>query len=114
MSQTTKALPIEGSSGSCSNPNFPETGLYDKVMYGGIGYGKFCVPKELPSYIMLIVFPPLYVTMNEINTGFKRFDRIIICFILTSFFYFPGLLYGLSILRCGSIRSQDGELAKCT
>ena len=35
--------------------------LYDKFMYGGMGYGLFCVPKELPKYIIMIIFPPLAV-----------------------------------------------------
>ena len=102
------------SGGSCGNGNLSNTSLYDKMMYGGIGYGSFCVPKELPSYIILIIFPPLFVFIKELNNGFKRFDRVIINFVLTSLFYFPGLLHGLSILRCGALSSADGKQAKCT
>ena len=84
-------------SGSCAIANdMDNVSLYDKMMYGGMGYGTFCVPKELPSYIMVIVFPPLSVFVQQWKTGFKRIDKIIISFILTSLFYFTGLFYGLN------------------
>jgi uncharacterized membrane protein YqaE (UPF0057 family) len=100
-------------SGSCGlTNNMNNVSLYQKMMYGGMGYDSFCVPKELPNYIMLIVFPPLSVFIQQWKTGFKRVDKIIICFILTSFFYFPGLLYGLNELSCGGL-SGGGGPAKC-
>jgi len=100
-------------SGSCAIANdMDNVSLYDKMMYGGMGYGTFCVPKELPSYIMVIVFPPLSVFVQQWKTGFKRIDKIIISFILTSLFYFPGLLYGLNELSCGGL-SGTSSLAKC-
>lgn len=102
-----------GSGGSCSSAKYPNVTLYDKMMHGGMAYGTFCVPKQLTSYIILIIFPPLYVFIDEMNNGFKRIDRIIICFILTSFFYFPGLLYGLSRLNCGVAASQGQTNSRC-
>jgi len=99
--------------GSCSSSNYPNVTLYDKMMHGGMAYGTFCVPKQLTSYIILIIFPPLYVFIDEMNNGFKRIDKIIICFILTSFFYFPGLLYGLSRLNCGTAASQGKTNSRC-
>lgn len=98
---------------SCTQRDFSNVSLYDKMMYGGIGYGTFCVPKELPNYIILVIFPPLYVFIKEMQSGFKRVDRIIINFILTSCFYFPGLLHGLTVLRCGSLRDTNGGPAVC-
>lgn len=103
-----------GKGSSCASPNYPNVSLYDKMMYGGMAYGSFCVPKQLTSYIILIVFPPLYVFIDEMNNGFKRVDRIIICFILTSFFYFPGLIYGLSRLNCGIAAKQGVNNSKCS
>ena len=38
----------EGS--SCASPSYPNVTLYDKMMHGGIGYGTFCVPKQLTKY----------------------------------------------------------------
>jgi uncharacterized membrane protein YqaE (UPF0057 family) len=100
-------------SGSCGLTNdMDNVSLYNKMMYGGLGYGTFCIPKELPNYIIAIVFPPLSVFVQQMKTGFKRVDKIIICFILTSFFYFPGLLYALNDLSCGGL-GGSGPLAKC-
>jgi uncharacterized membrane protein YqaE (UPF0057 family) len=100
-------------SGSCVlTNNMDNVSLYDKMMYGGMGYGTFCVPKELPNYIMVIIFPPLSVFVQQWNNGFKRIDKIIICFVLTAFFYFPGLLYGLNELSCGGITGGGGS-SKC-
>jgi uncharacterized membrane protein YqaE (UPF0057 family) len=81
--------------------------LYDKFMYGGMGYGLFCVPKELPKYIIMIIFPPLAVFIEEMNNGFQNVGRIIINFILTSFFYFPGLLHAMNVIRCGALGEND-------
>jgi uncharacterized membrane protein YqaE (UPF0057 family) len=90
--------------------NLQTRSLYDKFMYGGLGYGLFCVPKELPKYIIMIIFPPLSVFIEEMNNGFQNVGRILINFILTSFFYFPGLLHAMNIIRCGAL----GEGAKAS
>ena len=91
----------------CSANDFNNLPFYNKLMYGGMGYGKFCLPKDFSSILILIAFPPLFVFINEYKNGFKRIDRIIINFILTSCFYFPGLLHGLSILSSGSFVNKD-------
>ena len=89
--------------------------LYDKFMYGGMGYGLFCVPKELPKYIIMIIFPPLSVFIEEMNSGFKNVGRIIINFILTSFFYFPGLLHAMNVIRCGALgESEKSNDSRCS
>ena len=87
---------------------FDDRSLYDKMMYGGLGYGLFCIPRELPKYFVMIIFPPLAVFIEEKNSGFKNVGRIIINFILTSFFYFPGLLHALNVIRCGALTDKPG------
>lgn len=96
-----------------SGDSLDNRSLYDKFMYGGMGYGLFCVPKELPKYIIMIIFPPLAVFIEEMNTGFKNVGRIIINFILTSFFYFPGLLHAMNVIRCGALGSGAAGDSKC-
>ena len=44
----------------------------------------------------LIVFPPIGVWMDQHNKKYKNPNKIIICFVLTSMFYFPGLFYALN------------------
>lgn len=82
--------------------------LYDQILYGGLGYGHFCVPKNLIRILFTIIFPPLGVSLKYtqdvfpyINFGelFRNFDKIITCFVLTSLFYVPGLIYGLNQIQ---------------
>ena len=88
--------------------------LYDKVMYGGLGYSAFCLPTSFFKIIIAIIFPPigeiLCIIGDEISSnppflswGFiqKLFsavniNKIIYSFILTTLFYIPGLIYTLS------------------
>ena len=60
---------------------------------------KYCFPTSIFDFIAIVLFPPLYVFLKEKDNGFKKFTRIIISFLLTSFFYFPGVMYALSIYR---------------
>ena len=66
---------------------------------GGFGFGKFCLHKEFTRLFMLIVYPPLYIIIREKekkeqNPNYSiKFKKIILCFIYTCMFYFPGLLY---------------------
>ena len=79
--------------------NLNEQSIYDKVIDGGIGYGSICLPTNIFRYLIMIIFPPLAVFLDEWKRGFKRIDKIIINFILTAFFYFPGLIHALAIIE---------------
>mgnify|MGYP003985060295 FL=1 len=87
--------------------------LYDKVMYGGLGYGSFCLPTNFFKLIITIIFPPLGEIMNCIDTDltfgfpyinwqviknlltYENLNKIVYSFILTTLFYIPGLVYTL-------------------
>ena len=77
--------------------------LIDKLLYGGFGYGKVCIPDELPSVVIAIVFPPMSILWNyhlgiyDLWTTIKKF---IVCLFLTFLFYFPGLIYAINELSC--------------
>ena len=49
--------------------------------------------------ILTILFPPFGVFMAK---GFKGMKQILICSILTACFYFPGLIYALSVINSSS------------
>jgi uncharacterized membrane protein YqaE (UPF0057 family) len=88
--------------------------LFDKVMYGGLGYGAFCLPSDFFKVIIAILFPPLgeiinivedtvsdafpYITLDSIKAlcTYKSLNIIVYSFLLTALFYIPGLIYTLT------------------
>ena len=99
---------------TCSRTDFDNQSAFSKMMDGGIGYGTICLPAELPKYIIMVIFPPLYVIMDQYKKGFPRFDKIIVSFVLTSLFYFPGLLHALSIIECGAYSDSVTTEEQCS
>tara|TARA_B100000989_G_C19477296_1_gene443502 strand:+ start:307 stop:618 length:312 start_codon:yes stop_codon:yes gene_type:complete len=99
---------------TCSRTNFDDQSAFSKMMDGGIGYGTVCLPAELPKYIIMVIFPPLYVIMDQYKKGFPRFDKIIVSIVLTSLFYFPGLLHALSIIECGAYSDSTTTDEECS
>ena len=69
--------------------------LSNAYINGGIGFGKLCLSREFTRVILLLLFPPLYVFLNERENDFKNKSAILMSFILTCIFYFPGLIYTL-------------------
>lgn len=69
--------------------------LSNAYINGGFGFGKLCLSREFTRLILLILFPPFYVFLNEKENGFKNKGAIVMSFIMTCFFYFPGLIHGL-------------------
>ena len=73
---------------------------------GGFGFGKLCLDNNFTRFILLITYPPLYIYIMEKEKQKKKMDvhnkyvpmnikAIILCFIYTCMFYFPGLIYGM-------------------
>ena len=97
--------------------------FFDKVMYGGLGYGAFCLPTNFFKIVITVIFPPLGEVVNivsdTISPGFpylnwtvvanllkiENLNKIIYSFILTTLFYIPGLVYTL-----GNISNSDNSL----
>ena len=82
--------------------------LFDKIMYGGLGYGYFCLPTDLLRIIFTVIFPPIAIIVKYIQDefpfiDFKKLifgiDELIYSIVLTMFFYIPGLIYSLSIIN---------------
>jgi uncharacterized membrane protein YqaE (UPF0057 family) len=83
--------------------------LFDKIMYGGLGYGNVCIPKNLFRIIFTVIFPPLGVFLKYTKKDFPYIDfkglymnfyKIIVCVILTGLFYVPGLMYAMDQMKC--------------
>ncbi len=97
--------------------------LFDRFLYGGLGHGYFCFPTNLVRIIFTVLFPPLgtilkhlrvvedfpYITMETLQTLFDNIGDIVYCFILTTLFYIPGLIYGLSGLKCADSANAEDE-----
>lgn len=91
--------------------------LFDKILYGGLGYGYFCLPSNLLRIIFTVIFPPITVIMKFVIAEFPYIDfkklimgidELIYSVLLTMFFYIPGLIYSLSIINCDEqITSSD-------
>lgn len=88
--------------------------LFDKVMYGGLGYGYFCLPANMFKILFSILFPPLGIIINNVGevrnefpyiglqnfiNFFLKIDEFIISLILTALFWIPGVVYVLSKLK---------------
>lgn len=69
--------------------------LSNSYINGGFGFGKLCLSREFTRLILLILFPPFYIFLNEKENGFKNKGALIMNFILTCLFYFPGLIHAL-------------------
>lgn len=69
--------------------------LSNSYINGGFGFGKLCLSREFTRLILLILFPPFYIFLNEKETGFKNKGALLMNFILTCLFYFPGLIHAL-------------------
>jgi hypothetical protein len=87
--------------------------LFDKVMYGGLGYGAFCLPSNFFKIVIAVIFPPLGEVVNIVAdyvsydmpffnwdviialVKYENINKIIYSFLYTTLFYIPGLLYTL-------------------
>jgi uncharacterized membrane protein YqaE (UPF0057 family) len=89
-------------------------GLFDKIMYGGVGYGYFCMPTNIFKIIATVIFPPLGIlieNIGKIDTSFpyirkenmkniiNSIGEFIYSFVLTMLFYIPGLIYTLNKIK---------------
>jgi uncharacterized membrane protein YqaE (UPF0057 family) len=83
--------------------------LWDRFLYGGLGYSMIVLPTNLFRIVATVLFPPLGVVMQYIVNDFPyidfenlilNLDDVIYVLILTTFFYIPGLIYSLSLIKC--------------
>lgn len=99
--------------------------LFDKVMYGGLGYGSFCLPTNFLKILISVIFPPLGEVINIVAhlispefpymnwavfgnlVKYENFNKIIYSFLLTTLFYIPGLVYTL-----GNISEKDNPYSQ--
>ena len=98
-----------------------EYSLFDKIMYGGLGYGYFCLPTNIFKIIATILFPPIgiiienvgklsqnfpYVRGSNLKNIISKVDEIIYSFVLTMLFYIPGLIYTLNKIKSNKLEKE--------
>jgi uncharacterized membrane protein YqaE (UPF0057 family) len=85
--------------------------LFDRFVYGGLGYGTFCLPTNLMRVVATIVFPPLAIVFDWLEGDFpfinfekmvRGIDKFFYSLVLTMMFYIPGLIYSLSHINVNS------------
>lgn len=102
--------------------------LFDRLLYGGLGHGYFCLPTNLIRIIATVLFPPIatilkylklstefpFITMESLVYLLQNIDDILYSIILTMLFYIPGLIYGLSNIKCEETGENLEELKDLT
>ena len=95
--------------------NMTNTGCVEKgnsnlayqFINGGMGYGSVCMPDSLLDMIIVIIFPPMYVITYQLKQNKMDIGQLILNFLFTSCFYFPGFIHALYIMKqkkfCGSV-----------
>ncbi len=90
--------------------------LFDKFLYGGFGYGYFCLPTNIFRVILTVIFPPLGVILKYLDDEFPYvnlkklvggINDIMYVIVLTMLFYIPGLIYALSSINCSTAKNND-------
>ena len=128
MSKMNKMYDLKSKSSSSSNIRANEIDLkkwtlFDKVMYGGLGYGAFCLPSGFFKVFITVLFPPLGEIVNIVGdevsydmpfftwgvirnlVDYENITKIVYSFLLTTLFYIPGLVYTLR-----NISDRDNKL----
>lgn len=98
--------------------------LYDKFLYGGIGYGYICLPKNLFRVILSVLFPPFgiilkhlqlkdsfpYITKEGLSNLVANLGDVMWSVLLTFLFWVPGVIYSFQQLKVfGSEEEEDAE-----
>jgi len=84
------------------NPSENEINPNDKTDAAKCAKGKKCFEQPdtnvaFPVIIATVILPPMGLFME---LGLKGWMNLLLCAILTLFYYFPGLIYALIILYC--------------
>lgn len=90
--------------------NGPFGGIFFGLIHskGKSGNGK-CLKLYWFRMIITILFPPLGIFFTK---GFAGFGKVILCSILTMFFYFPGLIYAFIVMNNSDWLKVENKLGE--
>lgn len=101
--------------------------LYDKFLYGGIGYGYICLSKNMFRVIISVLFPPFgiilkhlklsdtfpYITKDGLANLVANLGDVMFSVLLTFLFWVPGVIYSFQQLKVfGNEIADDTEKFK--
>jgi uncharacterized membrane protein YqaE (UPF0057 family) len=72
-----------------------------------------CFSMWLIRNIFTIILPPFGVFMTVGFADFNRLKRVLLCCLLTSMFYFPGLIYALILVNNNELNKEEQKYVKC-
>lgn len=95
--------------------------FYDKLVYGGLGYGSLCLPTHVFDVVLTVIFPPLglliknldfldyfpYIHWGTLAKIIDHLDELVNSIILTALFYVPGLIYSLNKIKCEDLKIKE-------
>lgn len=73
-------------------------GFFNMFIYGQrlTSEDNICFSLYIFKLLLVIVFPPAGVWIDQHEKKYKNPNKIAMAFILTAMFYFPGLFYALN------------------
>jgi uncharacterized membrane protein YqaE (UPF0057 family) len=97
--------------------------LYDKFLYGGIGYGYICLAKNAMRVILSVLFPPLgiilhhlqlkdtfpYITRDGLVNLVDNLNDVMFSVFLTFLFWVPGVVYSLKQIKAIGEDEKNAE-----
>ena len=98
--------------------------LYDKFLYGGLGYGHLCLNKNGLRVILSIIFPPIaiilkhlqlkenypYITKEGLINLYNNLGDVMYSVLLTFLFWVPGVVYSFQQFKpFGGEYKDDNE-----
>ena len=100
-----------------------EFSLYDKFLYGGIGYGYICLPKNFMRVLISLIFPPFaivikhlklkdtfpYITKSGLINLLNNLSDVMYSVILTFCFWVPGVIYSFQQLKVFGMDVEDDK-----
>ena len=69
--------------------------MYNMFFYGQLIKDDICIPHKLVNITITFLLPPLGLYLKQRENKKINIKNLIISFILTGLFYFPGLIYSL-------------------
>lgn len=97
--------------------------IYDKFLYGGIGYGYICLSTNIFKVLMSLIFPPFgiiihhlqledtypYITKDGLANLVANLGDVALSIFLTFLFWIPGVIYSFQKMKVFGMEHQSDK-----